>query len=340
MYRRATSGRLSMECMRPRRADAEGTVGPGAASAGVARVEAHGDARAEAPPGRDGDEYLRGREREENFPVALRLLPADVRTHLRRIYDVARVIDDLGDEASGDRMTRLVEFRADLDTIWAGGQPGAPVLRELAVSVQARGLSRQPFADLIEANLLDQKTSVYPTYDDLLAYCRLSANPIGRMVLEVFGVSTPERVGLSDRICTALQIIEHCQDVAEDYRAGRIYLPLADLERFGVAREQLGASAAGPALRRLVAFEARCASELLESGRPLLRELPGWARIAVAGYMAGGQAAVMALRRGQWAVLPSAPRRRRLDVGAALIANWTRAALPRPVWPRSAREAR
>ena len=160
MYRRAPATRLSMEDMRPRRADAEGTVGTGAASAVSTRVGARA-------AGADGY-YLRARERAENFPVALRLLPADVRTHLRRVYKVARTIDDLGDEAAGDRTARLLAFRADLDTIWAGGAPSAPVLRALAASVRDRGLSRQPFADLIEANLVDQTTSAYPTYDCLL----------------------------------------------------------------------------------------------------------------------------------------------------------------------------
>ncbi|HEY2790710.1 MAG TPA: squalene/phytoene synthase family protein, partial [Micromonosporaceae bacterium] len=148
------------------------------------------------------DEYLRGREQTENFPVALRVLPHDHRQHLSAVYDVARVIDDLGDEAPGNRVALLTEFRDDLDVICDGGQPRTPVLQRLAPTVRARALSRQPFADLVEANLVDQTTSVYPTYADLLAYCELSANPIGRTVLEIFGASTPERAALSDRICT------------------------------------------------------------------------------------------------------------------------------------------
>ena len=266
------------------------------------------------------DAYLRGREGAENFPVALRVLPRAVRAHLRAVYDAARVIDDLGDQAAGDRVAQLTAFRADLDTIWDGGVPQAPVLRRLAGSVHALGLSRQPFTDLVAANLADQTTSTYPTYADLLAYCELSANPIGRLVLEVFGVATPAQVALSDRICTALQIIEHCQDVAEDRRAGRIYLPLADLDRYGVRPADLDADRAGAPLRRLVQFEAQRAEALLATGVPLLAELRGWARLAVSGYVAGGRAAVRALRRRDWSVLPTHPPVRYLDVLAAFVA--------------------
>jgi squalene synthase HpnC len=266
------------------------------------------------------DTYLRGREDAENFPVALRLLPSDVRTHLKAVYDVARVIDDLGDEAAGDRTALLLGFRADLATIWTGdGEPQHPVLRRLAVSVRAKHLSQRPFDDLIEANLVDQEVTDYPTYADLAEYCELSANPVGRIVLEVFDVSTPERVELSDRICTALQVIEHCQDVAEDRRAGRIYLPLEDLRRFDVRQTDLDATSANDGVRHLLEFEAERAAALLNSGTPLLAQLHGWARLAVTGYVAGGGAALVALRRAKWDVLSATPRARKIDVVRQLI---------------------
>ena len=266
------------------------------------------------------DTYLRGREGTENFPVALRLLPSDVRTHLKAVYDVARVIDDLGDEAAGDRTALLLEFRADLATIWTGdGEPEHPVLRRLADTVRVKHLSQRPFDDLIEANLVDQEVTDYPTYADLEEYCELSANPVGRIVLEVFDVSTPERVELSDRICTALQVIEHCQDVAEDRRAGRIYLPLEDLQRFGVAPTDLDEASANDGVRRVLAFEAERAAALLNSGTPLLAQLHGWARLAVSGYVAGGGAALVALRRAKWDVLSATPRARKIDVVRQLL---------------------
>lgn len=272
--------------------------------------------------------YLRERRRSENFPVALRVLPRDLRTHLGRLYDVARVIDDAGDRAEGDRTEGLLALRADLDTIWAGGTPVTPALRELATTVRECGLPRQPFADLIEANLRDQSVTEYQTYEDLLGYCTLSANPVGCLVLEVFGAATPRRVEWSDRICSALQIIEHCQDVGEDCRAGRVYLPREDLERFGVSRRQLGTSTCSPQLRHLIEFEAERALGLLDEGRPLLRELRGWARLAVSGYVAGGRAAVDALRRGGWSVLPKAPTARRSSVAVTALAVLAWAALP------------
>jgi squalene synthase HpnC len=265
------------------------------------------------------DTYLREKQGAENFPVALRVLPRAPRTHLAAVYDVVRVIDDLGDEAPGDRTALLTEFRADLDLIWQGGEPRTPVLRRLAGTVRACGLSRQPFVDVIEANLLDQRTVECPTYADLLAYCELSANPIGRIVLEVFGDSTPERVELSDRICTALQIIEHCQDVAEDRRAGRIYLPREDLDRFGVTPTDLDAPRASPALTRLIAFEVERADALLASGMPLLGQLHGWARLAVSGYVAGGRSAVIAIKRAKWDVLLDCPQTRHIDVVSQLL---------------------
>jgi squalene synthase HpnC len=272
--------------------------------------------------GGGADDYLRAREGSENFPVALRLLPADVRVHLGAVYDVARVIDDLGDQAPGDRTALLRDFRADLAKIWAPErrEPDAPVLRRLAVSVRAKHLSHKPFDDLIEANLVDQEVETYPTYEDLVEYCELSANPVGRIVLEVFEASTPERAELSDRICTALQIIEHCQDVAEDRRAGRIYLPLEDLTRFGVTVTDLDGPTASAAVRRLVAFEAERAAALLNSGAPLPGQLHGWARLAVRGYVAGGGAALLALRRADWDVLSGTPHARKIDVVRQLIA--------------------
>jgi squalene synthase HpnC len=291
--------------MGPTRADAEGET---AGSEWAARA------------GGDIDRYLRDRETGENFPVALRVLPRTVRSHLSAVYDVTRVIDDLGDEAPGDRVALLAAFRADLDGIWTGAQPSAPVLRRLAATVAACGLSRAPFDDLVAANLQDQSVAAYATFADLVGYCALSADPVGRIVLEIFGASTPERVTLSDRICTGLQIIEHCQDVAEDRRAGRIYLPVDDLAAYGVSPADLDAPAATPALRRLVAFEAERALGLLDEGLPLVGQLRGWARIAVAGYVAGGRAAVRAMRRGRWSVVPVHPSVRRGDVVRELVA--------------------
>jgi phytoene/squalene synthetase len=141
------------------------------------------------------------------------------------------------------------------------------------------------FHDLVQANLQDQRVSRYATFDDLLGYCRLSADPVGRIVLALFGEHTDDQVALSDR------------------RAGRVYVPLEDLVAFGVAEEELDASAASPALARLMRFEIERAAGMLAEGTPLVRRLHGWARCCVAGYVAGGRATVTALRRTKGDVL-------------------------------------
>jgi squalene synthase HpnC len=252
----------------------------------------------------------------ENFPVALRVIPSTPRRHLQSIYGYARFVDDLGDEAPGDRGRLLDEVEADLDRLYAGTTPQLPVLAALAPTVAEAGLPAQPFRDLIAANRVDQKIDRYPTWADLQAYCALSANPVGLLVLHVAGRATPDRIARSDDVCTALQLIEHLQDIGEDHRAGRIYLPQQDLTEYGVVETDLGASSASPRLRELVAYETRRAAELLAAGQPLVASLRGWARLAVAGYAGGGRAAVAGIRGAGYDTLGQAvqPSRRRLIV--------------------------
>ncbi|MGH3828926.1 MAG: squalene synthase HpnC [Pseudonocardiaceae bacterium] len=272
------------------------------------------------------DRALRQQRRAENFPVALWLLPRRLRADLVVVYEVARVLDDLGDQAPGDRTALLREFGRDLALVWDNGRPEHPVLLALVPVAQARGLDREPFESLLRANLVDQRIHRYATYPQLRGYCALSAEPIGRIVLALFGVGTaevsdPGVTELSDRVCAALQLIEHWQDVAEDRRAGRVYLPQEDLAAFGVAEAELDGTVASPALRRLMAFEVTRAAELLDSGAPLVKLLHGWARLAVAGYLAGGRAALDALHRANGDVLAGPPRPRRRDVLRHLISG-------------------
>jgi squalene synthase HpnC len=269
-------------------------------------------------------ERLRAKERAENFPVALLVLPRAYRRDLRAIYDVVRVIDDLGDDAPGDRSALLRDFAADLAAAWNGQSPAARPVRQLLPVIRRRQLSLAPFEQLVEANLMDQTVSSYQRFDDLLHYCALSAAPIGRMVLEVFEQASPEQVARSDRVCTALQLLEHWQDVAEDYRAGRTYLPQEDLTSFDVTAVDLSGPTTSGALRRLIRFETNRANDLLESGSPLVASLRGWARLAVAGYVAGGRATVQALHRADGDVMPGPPRPRRRDVLRHLAAGLTR----------------
>jgi squalene synthase HpnC len=254
----------------------------------------------------------------ENFPVALRLLPARYRRHLQAVYGYARAVDDMGDEAPpGERARLLDDLEADLGRLYRfqGTDPGEPprlgVVRALAPVVSECAVPQQPFLDLIQANRQDQVVTRYATFDDLVGYCELSANPVGRIVLHVFGAVTPDRLILSDRVCTALQLAEHWQDVAEDLRAGRIYLPAEDLARFGVSEGDLAAPTASPQARDLMAFEVRRARELLDQGAPLVGNLRGAARVAVAGYVAGGRAALAAIAGAGHDVLRATPKPRR-----------------------------
>ncbi len=187
-----------------------------------------------------------------------------------------------------------------------------PLLKRLEPTLRECALPREPFARLIEANRLDQRVSHYQTWEQLRGYCRLSADPVGELVLGVFGLATPARIALSDSICTALQLAEHCQDVAEDFAAGRVYLPAEDLARFGASTAALADAHAGGPLRQVLAFEVARARGLLAEGAPLIDELRGRARLAVAAYVAGGRAALEAIERARWDVLGGAPRASRL----------------------------
>ena len=243
----------------------------------------------------------------ENFPVALFVLPRSTRRHLAAVYGFARLVDDAGDEAPGDRKRLLAALRADLDRVYSGA-PMHPLMRQLAPSVRELGLPRAPFERLIEANEQDQEVSRYETYADLEAYCELSANPVGRLVLNVFGRASTERVAWSDSVCTGLQLAEHWQDVGEDFRRGRVYLPQEDLRRFGVDEAALGWGRATPEVCKLMAFEVARARRLLEAGIPLVRSLRGRERVAIAGYVGGGRAALDAVERSRFEVLGEPPK--------------------------------
>jgi squalene synthase HpnC len=234
---------------------------------------------------------------DENFPVAGILLGRRRRNHLLAIYGFARLVDDVGDEAAGDRGALLDRLESELELVYAGLMPEHPVMRTLAETIWACRLPDAPFRRLIAANRQDQVVSRYATFAELLDYCRLSAAPVGELVLGVFDQATAERIALSDRICAGLQITEHLQDVAEDHGRGRIYLPAEDLDRFGCSEQDLAAGRPGPGYRALISFEATRAGSLLSDGAPLARTLPGPARLAVAGFIAGGRTALDTLIR-------------------------------------------
>jgi squalene synthase HpnC len=198
-------------------------------------------------------------------------------------------------------------LEAELDRVYSGA-PEHPLMRRLQASVRECGFPREPFERLIAANRRDQVQASYATFEDLVEYCTLSANPVGELVLYVFEMATPDRIALSDRVCTALQLVEHWQDVAEDVAHGRVYLPREDLARFGVTDADLGAPETGAALRELMAFEVARARTLLDEGARLVGTLHGRARFAVAGYVGGGRANAEAIVRAGYDVLAGPPK--------------------------------
>jgi squalene synthase HpnC len=278
--------------------------------------------------GFDTPREVAARARDENFPVASRILPKRAREQLMAIYGFARLADDIGDEAEGDRLRLLDSLEAELERA-AAGEATDPVLRRLGPVISDLGLQLDPYRDLIEANRMDQRVTRYETFDDLVAYCMLSAAPVGRLVLAVFGVATPERILLSDRVCIGLQIVEHLQDIGEDAGRGRIYLPRADLGRWGCDEGDLLGSSSSRALRSVVLDEAVRARALLASGVPLARTL-GWrARVAVCGFAAGGLAALDSVDRAGGDVLGIHCRPRPMAFAGRAVAAVVSASTPR-----------
>ncbi|GLW07844.1 phytoene synthase [Microtetraspora sp. NBRC 13810] len=257
----------------------------------------------------------------ENFPVASRLLPRRYRRDLLAIYGFARSVDDIGDDTPPrERLALLEAVDTDLVRLYAGRSPRSWAVEGLTRTIREHAIPAEPFHLLVEANRRDQTVTRYETFDDLLGYCALSANPVGRLVLHVFGAVTESRLASSDRVCSALQIIEHCQDVGEDLGRGRIYLPGEDLRRFGCPEDHLAAPVTSPQLRDVLAFQVSRAERMLAEGSGLIASLAGFARLAVAGYVAGGHATVTALKHARHDVLGQAVRPRR----ARLLTAWAR----------------
>lgn len=249
----------------------------------------------------------------ENFPVALRLLPRRLRDPLAAVYAFARFVDDVGDEAPGDRLALLDVVANEVRAEWRAGASTLAPVAGLRPWIGTRALHSEPFLDLVEANRVDQTTKAYPSFAELMDYCRLSAAPVGRIVLRLADADDARNVADSDAVCNALQVLEHCQDVGEDAAAGRVYLPQDDLAAAGVVPSELTGTTTPAALRQVIAQQVQRADELLAAGRPLVRRLRGWTRVAVAGYVAGGEATVAALRAADYDVLsrkitPSKPR--------------------------------
>lgn len=292
----------------------------------------------EAGPGRDGAfrtcEAL-ARSHYENFSVATRLLPAHLRKHFYSVYAFCRGVDDLGDEAQGDRLAQLDGWEGQLRLSYSG-TPTHPYFVALQETIERFDIPQSLFLKIIEANRRDQRARRHPDYPALLDYCDHSANPVGRIVLHLFGHKEPGLHRLSDHTCTALQLANFWQDVARDYAVGRIYLPLSDMAEFGVTEEMVSARDATPEFRRLMRFEVDRARALFKLGYPLARMVVRPARIDVALFTAGGLAVLKAIERQDYDVLrarPVVPKRTKVRL---LFSAWVRTRLGLAPVPASA----
>jgi squalene synthase HpnC len=230
----------------------------------------------------------------ENFTVASRLLPAALRLDLARVYAYCRTTDDLGDESGGDATARLGHWRDEVLDLFGGHPPVHPVLVALRETVRRHDLPPRPFLDLVGANLQDQRVHAYETWAELAAYCQLSATPVGRIVLRLFGLRHPDAERLSDDVCTGLQLANFAQDVSRDAARGRRYLLGSEVARLGVPG----------------AVRAHCdrARGLLASGVELERLAPGRLRLQLSLYRLGGLAIVDAIARAGWDTERTRPR--------------------------------
>jgi squalene synthase HpnC len=225
----------------------------------------------------------------ENFSVASILLPRHLLRHFHSVYAFCRWADDLADEAGGGpgALALLRWWRDELLACY-GGRPRHPVLIALQETITRFDIPPQPFLDLIFAFEQDQLVKRYATFEQLLDYCRHSANPVGRIVLYLFASFDSERADLSDRICTALQLANFWQDVARDYEIGRVYLPQEDRERFGYNDELLEARRLTAEFAELLRFEVDRTRDLFYRGYPLIDKVPPTVRAEIELFIHGG----------------------------------------------------
>jgi squalene synthase HpnC len=244
----------------------------------------------------------------ENFHVASWFLPARLRPHFHSIYAYCRIADDLGDEV-GNReqsLALLDLWGRELDACYQG-QARHPVFVALAETIRACDIPQQPFADLLVAFRQDQNVARYPSMDDVLEYCRYSANPVGRLVLYACGYRAPEMFLLSDFTCTALQLANFWQDTSSDYERGWIYLPLDDMQNYGVDEPTIARREPTPAFRELVRHEVDYARQLFTKGLPLIGMVDRELALDLDLFSQGGLEILHAIERRQYDVLTMRP---------------------------------
>lgn len=227
----------------------------------------------------------------ENFPVASVLLPRRLRKPVAAIYHFARAADDIADEgdlSNEERLKRLNEFRSELARIANNETPLTPLFQNLAAEINHHSLPMQPFHDLLDAFSQDVVKKRYETFDEVLDYCRSSANPVGNLLLHLYEEATPVNIAYSDAICTSLQLINFWQDVAKDYAIGRIYVPLDELAQYSVSEDQIAQGISNDAWHALMKFQVDRARVMMVSGKPLGTILTGRIGLEMRMIIAGG----------------------------------------------------
>ena len=252
----------------------------------------------------------------ENFPVASVLLPASLRRPVSLIYRFARTADDFADEgdiAPRERLALLEEYRAELRRLEAGGRPASLLFLDLRETIGAYRLPLQPFHDLLDAFSQDVTKLRYANFDELLDYCRRSADPIGRLMLHLFGAAEPENLRCSDAICSALQLVNFWQDVEIDFRKHRIYLPRDDMARFGVSEAQIAERGVSGGWWDLMRCEVERARSMMLAGAPLASRLPGRIGLEIRTVVQGGLRILEKIERARGDVFRHRPVLRAWD---------------------------
>ena len=279
-------------------------------AAGWSRLPAEYAIPGHAPSLPEAQEYCRhlARTHYENFSVATWFLPQRLRQHFCNVYAYCRISDDLGDEVGDPNasLQLLDQWEGELDACYSGS-PRHSVFVALAETVRKFDIPRQPFSDLLRAFRQDQTVTRYPTFEDLLGYCRYSANPVGHLVLYLCGHRDSERQASSNFTCTALQLANFWQDVSRDYAKGRIYLPLEDLQRYGVSDDDIASARNTTAFCEMMRFQVKRAHDWFDQGMPLIGKVDPNLAVDIELFSRGGQEILKAIGRQEYAVLGRRP---------------------------------
>jgi squalene synthase HpnC len=263
-----------------------------------------------APTLDQAQEYCRrlARTHYENFSVATWFLPRRLRQHFFNVYAYCRISDDLGDEVGDPHaaLDLLDQWESELNACY-NGTPRHPVFVALTETVHQFNIPQHEFSDLLCAFRQDQSIRRFETFNDVLAYCRYSANPVGHLVLYLCGYRDAERQQLSDFTCTALQLANFWQDVSVDYVKGRVYLPLEDLRRFNVTQHEIAQNQNTANFCAMMKFEVERAREWFRQGLPLVRKVDLDLAIDIELFTRGGQEILSAIERQNFAVLGHRP---------------------------------